>query len=289
MIRSLLTSVLASLVLVVAVSGVPGQSVKAPVASVKAPAATVKAPATVKTPQPPNTSSVFYRTKGTAEWHLFGIYSTEDSGRSVFRHLASGGYEVELRISNVQVPPTPPRPSSGLLPVTETVTLQKARDAFDWISRQPDIAFRFPVDGCYARTHLMCQRLIKNGFKPRKVWSFANGETLYAKTKNHPSGYVTWGYHVAPLLRVRFENNTQRWYVLDPSIFQEPVPVAQWEAAQMKSKEGHKPYLTLTRMGQPPTLLSGKKAGGTGYWPASDPKEGPDTHAVATMKKYKPY
>jgi hypothetical protein len=237
----------------------------------------------------PTTSSVYYRTKGTTEWHLFGVYKTEEGGRAVFRHLGYSGYDVELRISNVPVPVTPPRPPSGMLPLSETVTLQKARDAFDWMNRQADIAYRFPADGCYARAHLMSQRMIKNGFKPRKVWCFANGEALYARTKNHPDGFVTWSYHVAPLLRVRFENNSQRWYVIDPSLFHEPVPVAQWEAGQMKSKESHKPYLTLTKLGQPPTLLSGKKANGTGYWPATDPKDGPDNHALALMKKYKPF
>jgi hypothetical protein len=235
------------------------------------------------------TSSVYYRTKGKAEWQLFGVYRSEESARGVFRHLARSGYEVELRISNAPIPKTPARKPSGLLAVSETVTLAKAKEVFEWMARQKDIAFRFPTDGCYARAHLMVQRMQKNGFKPRKVWAFANGDTLYARTRNHPAGHVTWGYHVAPMLRVRIDANTQRWYVIDPSLCQTAVLVSQWEAAMLKSKDSHRPYLTLTRPGVAPTLLSKRKASGSGYWPGADPKQGADAHAVAVMRKYKPY
>src|SRR5262245_43741887 len=155
--------------------------------------------------------------------------------------------------------------------------------------RPSDTALRCPVDGCYARAHLMVGRMQKNRFKPRKVWAFANGESLYARTKNHPDGHVSWGYHVAPVLRVRLSDGGQRWYVIDPSLFSAPATIDQWEAAMMKTKSSHKPYVTVTAVGQAPTMLNKRKASGTGYWPASDPKEGLDAHAVATMKKYKPY
>jgi Glutaminase len=240
-------------------------------------------------PGPPTTSSVFYRTKGVTEWDRFGIYANEDEGRSVFRHLAESGYEVELRISNVEVPKTPARPKKGILPLPETVTLARAREAFDWIAKAPDIAFRYPGDGCYARAHLMSQRLQKNGFRPRKVWAFSNGESLHVHTKNHPTGEVTWGYHVAPALRVRFEDDTQKWYVLDPSLFTQPVPVAEWEMAMRKNKDDHAPYLTITNLGQAPKLLDGRRTSGSGYWPSADPRQGIDAHAVNIMKKYKPY
>ncbi len=235
-----------------------------------------------------NTTSVLYRSKGQANWQLFGTYRTEQSGKSVFQHLSAHGYEVKLEVTNRPVPPTPARKPSGLLPAHETVSHQKAREVFDWMARQHDVAFRYPVDGCYARAQLMVERMRKNHFVPYKVWAFANGDTLYARTRNNPSGHVTWSYHVAPILRVRMGSNTQRWYVIDPSLFSGPATIAQWEAAMKKDAKSHRPYLTVTRVGAAPTLLSGKKAAGTGYWPAADPREGAHAHAVATMKRYKP-
>jgi hypothetical protein len=258
-------------------------------------AAGAQAPVTLPRPKPKSdnlgklTSSVYYRTRGKTDWQLFGVYRSEGSARGVFRHLARSGYQVELRISNAPIPRTPQRKATGLLPPSETVTLTKAKEVFNWMARQKDIAFRFPTDGCYARAHLMIRRMQRNGFRPRKVWAFANGDTLYARTRNHPDGHVTWGYHVAPVLRVRIDSKTQRWYVIDPSLFQGPATVGQWEAAMKKNKNSHRPYLTLTQPGVPPTLLSKRKSAGSGYWPAADPKEGVDAHAVAIMRKYKPY
>ena len=117
----------------------------------------------------------------------------------------------------------------------------------------------------------------------------ANGESLYAKTKNHPKGFVTWGYHVAPVLRVRDAKGGQRWYVLDPSLSNAPMTVTAWKTAQMKTASSPAPFLTVSQVGKPPVWLDKKKKPGTGYWPANDPKEGAHKHALATMKKYKPY
>jgi hypothetical protein len=136
----------------------------------------------------------------------------------------------------------------------------------------------------------MIERMQKNGFKPRKIWSVANGDELFARTKNHPNGYVTWGYHVAPVLRVRDHNDkTQRWYVIDPSLGTQPMTVAKWEAAQMRTAKSHKPYLTITKVGEAPLWVDRKRKPGTGYWPGNDPNAGLHNHAVATMKKYKPW
>jgi hypothetical protein len=243
-------------------------------------------------PQPKpivTTSSVFYREKGAANYTLFGYYASEKSGRAIFEHLVRSGYEVELRISNTPIPKTPPLPVSGLLPVAETVTVQKATDVFNWMARQSDIAYRYPTDGCYARAELMIERMQKNGFKPRKIWSVANGEELYARTKNHPRGFVTWAYHVAPVLRVRTGEKSQRWYVIDPSLSTKPMTITEWEKAQMRTATSTKPYLTLTRPGKPPKWIDHKYKAGTGYWPGTDPGVGVHAHAVATMKKYKPF
>jgi hypothetical protein len=246
-------------------------------------------PAPAAPPAAPRPFSVYYRSKGGPTWHLFGVYHNEQSARNVLGHLTHDHYQAQLRVTSTRVPPTPPRAKSGLLPAHETVTLAKANELFHLMARQHDIAFRFPIDGCYARAELMIERMRAKGAHSHRVWAFANGDSLYARTKNNPRGYVTWSYHVAPVLRVRHGHNAQTWYVIDPSLFTRPVTIAQWEAAMRRDANSHRPYLTVTRVGQAPTLLNGRRANGTGYWPGSDPREGLHNHAVATMRKYKPW
>jgi hypothetical protein len=236
-------------------------------------------------------STVVYRSKPDEAWTTHGYYTSQASARRVFEHLARSGMhaEVELRISTKPVPKLPPRPPTGTIPADELCSLSKAGEVFRWMAKQKDIAYAFPVDGCYARAQIMVERMTKQGFKPRKVWAAANGEELHARTKNHPKGYVTWGYHVAPALRVKNADGTQRWYVIDPSLHTEPATLAQWEQAMMKTPASPKPYLTVTKLGEAPVWVDKKRKSGTGYWPGADPKDGASAHAVATMKKYKPW
>lgn len=255
--------------------------------TVLAPAAgDTRAPAKGKAPVV-TTSTVYYREKGADSYSLFGYYVSEGSARQVFNHLAHSGYEVELRISNTPIPKLAPPPSTPQLPKAETISYGKVAEVFKWLAQQQDLAFRYPTDGCYARAYLMCERLQKQGFKPRKIWSVANGEELYARTRYTAKGYVTWAYHVAPALRVRLDGDKQKWYVLDPALFDGPVTLRQWMLGQMRRPEGHRPYLTLTVPGEAPKWIDGKPKPGTGYWPGKDPKEGLTAHAMATMKKYK--
>jgi hypothetical protein len=238
------------------------------------------------------TSTVYYRTKEGGEFSLFGYYSSEASARRVFEHLARTGYEAELRISNRPIPKLKPRTSTGPLPANVTVTYERVVEVFKLMVNQRNrdvIAFRYPVDGCYARAELMVEQMQRMGLKPYKIWSVANGEELFARTKNHPRGYVTWGYHVAPVVRVRLSENSQRWYVIDPSMSDLPMTITQWEQAQKRTSKSPRPYLTITGIGVPPTWVDGKKKPGTGYWPGQDPGMGKKAHALATMKKYKPW
>jgi hypothetical protein len=235
----------------------------------------------------PRTYSVYYHGKGKADWHLFGHYATDASAKAVIQHLRGHGFETDLRVTNTPIPKIAPRKPSPALPANQTVTLAKAKEEFKLMAGQKDIAFRYPIDGCYARAELMIERMRQRGLYPSRVWSVANGEELYAVTKNVKKGYVTWSYHVAPILRVRVDASTQRWYVIDPSLFTQPVLIEQWERAQMRPKSTHTPYITVTRVGEAPVWVDHKRKPGTGYWPGADPSEGLHNHAVTTMKAYK--
>ncbi len=143
-----------------------------------------------------------------------------------------------------------------------------------------DLALGFPADGCYARTHLMVQRLLDRGLAPSKAWAFAASATdlLWMETPDHPDGRVQWGYHVAPVLVVRGPDGDRRERVLDPLLFDRPVPIEEWRSALHDT-----PTLVRTAPGEPPL----PSRGGTGYWPGPDPFEGPDVHARETLEEYR--
>lgn len=161
------------------------------------------------------------------------------------------------------------------------VSLEEASTIFSIMSAQEYIAFQFPVDGCYARAHLMMQLMQRLGLSPGKVWTFASGPTdpLWVSTPNHPAGMVEWRYHVAPTIPVQGADGVVRDMVIDPSMFDRPVTIQEWKDAQHDT-----PTVVQTVPGESP-LPSGE---GSGYWPSPDPPQGPDAHAWETMEEYKP-
>lgn len=143
-----------------------------------------------------------------------------------------------------------------------------------------DLALRFPADGCYARTHIMVQRLLDDGLIPSKVWAFAASaaDLLWMEAPNHPAGRVQWGYHVAPVLVVRKPDGETSHMVFDPILFDAPVSVEEWRSAVHDT-----PTVVRTALGEPPLPVRG----GSGYWPGSDPPEGADVHAWETLEEYR--
>jgi len=122
-----------------------------------------------------------------------------------------------------------------LFPISRT----KAKAAFDALNTlscnpstvpPPCIPFLYPDDGCWGRAHEMCRLMKGMSIPVRKVWIEG---WLTAKTRNHPSCEVHWGWHVAPTVRVRrwwwFGASTQ---VIDPALFTGPVAQSTWQAAQ---------------------------------------------------------
>lgn len=94
---------------------------------------------------------------------------------------------------------------------------------------QPCIPFNYAVDGCFARAHKM--RYIieqKYGYCSEKVFSFG-----YLNVLATLSGgcCINWWYHVAPIVRVKTLRGTAL-YVIDPSMFTQPVSLSTWLAAQ---------------------------------------------------------
>jgi hypothetical protein len=92
----------------------------------------------------------------------------------------------------------------------------------------PCIPFLYPDNGCWARAHEMCRLMIADGAQPEKVWIRG---WLAVSSHNKPDCLVNWAWHVAPTLQVLI-NGWPQTYVIDPSLFNEPVPLATWKGIQ---------------------------------------------------------
>jgi Glutaminase len=130
-----------------------------------------------------------------------------------------------------------PPPAFHALAIAAPVTPQRAKVLFDQMKGQtcdpttvpaPCIPFLYPDDGCWGRAHQMCRLIIAAGEQPAKVWIYGS---LTAKTRNNPNCLVRWGWHVAPTLQVNPGAGAETW-VVDPSLFNAPVPEANWKGVQ---------------------------------------------------------
>jgi hypothetical protein len=129
----------------------------------------------------------------------------------------------------------------------------KAKEIFDFCAQlschlpgpyavTPCIPFQYVIDGCYARAHQM-RRVIttRYGYCCEKVFSFATAgnDTLAVQANKWGGCCVQWWYHVAPLIRVRLQIKVipkkfslTLAMVIDPGMFDKPVLLSTWLAAQ---------------------------------------------------------
>jgi hypothetical protein len=133
----------------------------------------------------------------------------------------------------------------------------KAKEIFDFCAQlschlpgpyavSPCIPFQYVHDGCYARAHQM-RRIITTRYRYccEKVFSFANqgNDKLAVKANKWGGCCVVWWYHVAPLVRVRLRLRLRGFpalaltlaMVIDPSMFDKPVLLSTWLAAQKET------------------------------------------------------
>ena len=123
---------------------------------------------------------------------------------------------------------------------------KKAKKIFDFCAKQtcslggpfqvtPCIPFQYVIDGCYARAHKMRWIITqKYHYCCEKVFSFAIPwpDTLAVQASKWGGCCVFWWYHVAPLVRVRLGRWAVLLMVIDPGMFDKPVLLSTWLAAQ---------------------------------------------------------
>jgi hypothetical protein len=131
--------------------------------------------------------------------------------------------------------PTPPASPVSRCPAG-AITPQRAQEVFDKLKARKDIPFDYPPDCCYARASVMCDAMKDMGIPCRKVWT--SGELVPMKPDGAPVRFppkpsgtqVTWGYHVAPVVDVAQPDGSCVPMVMDPSLSDRPLTVAQWNA-----------------------------------------------------------
>ena len=103
-----------------------------------------------------------------------------------------------------------------------------AREVFHELAARKDIPY--PArDGSYARAHKMVRLLDERGLTAAKAWILG---LLYVDSTRY--GEMGFAYHVAPLLWVK-AGKAVLLEVLDPSLFEKPVPYEAWKAKLLAS------------------------------------------------------
>jgi len=117
------------------------------------------------------------------------------------------------------------------------ISPERAQDLFNLVAMKscaptdphaPCIPFMYPDDGCWGRAHEMCRLMIIAQAEPNKVWIYGK---LSVGTPDSLKCFVRWVWHVAPTVEVQTGNGVETW-VIDPALFQGPVPQAKWKSVQ---------------------------------------------------------
>lgn len=110
--------------------------------------------------------------------------------------------------------------------VDSTISLERATELFNKARAMKDIAWDYKQEGCYARAHLMARRFEAEGVRVDKVW--IKGDLFVPETN------FSWNFHVAPIVYVKDKNGVPQKMVIDPSLFDKPVTVEEWDHKMTK-------------------------------------------------------
>jgi len=164
----------------------------------------------------------------------------------------------------------------------KAISFEQAMALFDELADSKDIAFNHVdrvghKDGCCARAHIMCRVIEEKGLVPKKAWAFTGRSNVVLNVKMPDADdTVTWGQHVAVALPVRLPDGTVKNLVIDPSLFDGPVPLQEWG----KIMHAEPKNVQIAKFGIPPKGYNGD------YDSDKPEKEDPDSLAKRTMIKH---
>ena len=113
-------------------------------------------------------------------------------------------------------------------------------ELFNKLKEDSSIPFDYIEGGCYARAEKMCLDLDIYHINSCKI--FVEGD-LKVATKH---GTAEWWFHVAPIVLLN-ENGSHKPYVLDPSLFDRPVPVSEWISLQTDNMPARVKAIQVTK------------------------------------------
>ncbi len=128
----------------------------------------------------------------------------------------------------------------GVTTLTESTRLFNEMSQLTFFTVAGDevaVPYFYPANGCYSRAYLMEQRLTALGYASRKefILSYRPNPLLRVVSDNsrdvappNTEPVTEWVYHVAPVMSVQQANGQVVPMVIDPSLFNRPVPVKEW-------------------------------------------------------------
>jgi hypothetical protein len=132
-------------------------------------------------------------------------------------------------------------------PETEEISPEQAGEIFTALAHanimttegEAPIPFHYPPDGCYARAHRMEELLTEMGYGSEKVFALRGKRPLVAETqyaRDVEGNQVTWAWHVAPIVKVLDPQRGLIETVLDPSLYERPISLTEWEGLMGDSR-----------------------------------------------------
>jgi hypothetical protein len=122
---------------------------------------------------------------------------------------------------------------------------------FDWLSKRPEIPFRYVDNGCEARAHKMAQLLEERGVISGKIEinpteGDQSRETFSVHSKNALENQMAiFHYHVAVFVLTSKPDGSVQVSILDPSFFTKPSTQDEW-VNKITNFKKHKYILTFT-------------------------------------------
>lgn len=138
---------------------------------------------------------------------------------------------VSGRLADESLPPQ--KIANEMTPVSP----HEAMTLFQEFKDNEEIPFRYAEDGCYARTYQMHRITEKKGINMGSIYIEGDFDV---KTPKSISAKAHWQYHVAPVIPV-YTDRGNEMMVIDPSLFDAPVPVKVWRD-EIVDEDSEQPY-----------------------------------------------
>lgn len=120
------------------------------------------------------------------------------------------------------------------------ISQEKAHSLFRSFAQNPDIPFKYLVEGCHARAHEMARMAESQKVIMGKI--YVEGD-LQAKTASWKKPLQQWGWHVSTTVYVVKPDGSKELMVFDPSLFDRPVSVEEWKNKFMDTSDDFRPQI----------------------------------------------